>query len=566
MQTTEAEQIQYSDLSLVQSSFGGGMRRDVDPSKLAENEYTLLINGRSRYETIMPIKKSVKQELGLRSSSNYQGCYGIGSIVIVFIDGLAWFRDYSDDGITSFTQVKGFSMSPTAEFMFAEPVPASTVNFLRIPVSATNRNTEVNLTSLTLGSPAALVVQDGVSQPQVIFPNGAARNTKTWEEWTLIDREYVPIGRQMLYINGILYVVSADGTQLYRSVSGRPLDFIIAVDINGNKLPNKNESIADALSHRVDYEVITAISRVNLNDGSFLVTTSRTSYLVTPDFNNLLYGEPQFSNTFLFPTGANNNFSIIDILGDTALIDFSGIRSFNAVLQFKYEGANSPFSSSIFPLFQDIVQANTCAINFDNYGLFAMDTIFGRVIVVYDTIKKKFTSIDINTELTSSIKQFSEIKVAGLRKLFFITDDGLYEAFVGTTATVSLFTKEICSNNPDIEQVPSSLRLVISDVKENGVLSVTPYFDRKAGRTITRNISGNLINDTIIVPPFGQSTKDTTINETFKFLESKACWKVGYWITWNFSADLSHFITRARPISAEVSVEQAASNYNVLST
>src|SRR5437773_363986 len=95
----------------IQDSFIGGMNRASDPSRIGDNEYTLLINGRARYDTITPIKLPLQLTTGLPLSGNMQGCYGAGSIILIFIDGLAYVRDFATQN-NSFRQIPLFQMSP----------------------------------------------------------------------------------------------------------------------------------------------------------------------------------------------------------------------------------------------------------------------------------------------------------------------------------------------------------------------------------------------------------------------------------------------------------------------
>lgn len=546
--------------SFEQSSFSGGMRRSVDPSQLGDTEYALLINGRSRYGVITPVKLPLQLTQGLPSTSPiFQGIYGAGSFLVTFAGGKAYYRDFSMAS-PFFNLIAGFQMTVDAPTLFAELVPASTVNFKRIPVDVDKKNLGINISSIIGSTPSALVVQDGKLQPRLIFPDSTTRVSKNWLNWMDTDREYVPIGKQMLYKDGILYIVSPDGKELFHSVTGRPLDFMVAIDAAGNKFGTEADSGASAVSHRIDFDEVTCINR--LNSPGFLVTTAKNSYLTIPDPTNTIYGEPTFANQFLFSTGALNQFSVTDILGDTALIDFSGIRSFDAVSQLKFEGNNAPFSRDIFPLLENIIQTVTAAITFDNYALFAVTTIYGAGMLVYDTILKKYAAIDIYPGV-SAIKQFAEVKLTNKRLLFFITTDNkLYQAFAGETAKCQLFTREFAVD-PSTDHKAYDAQLAFIDAKENGVLSVTEYTDRFAGAISSVDVEATMAPQTPpITPPFGASTKDTTAMFTFRFNESKEGWKTGLWIEWNFDSSLAAIALDVLPRTGlRVSKEQQAAAY-----
>src|SRR5574343_1668342 len=109
-------------------SFAGGLRRNVDPTKLQDDQYPLLVNARSRYGTLKPIKLPKKIEefpTGLM-----QGCYAQDNYVIVFCKGEAYLKDFKNTG-SSFKRLKDFSLSSTEEYIFAEAVPSSFFNFDR---------------------------------------------------------------------------------------------------------------------------------------------------------------------------------------------------------------------------------------------------------------------------------------------------------------------------------------------------------------------------------------------------------------------------------------------------
>jgi len=76
-------------------------------------------------------------------------------------------------------------------------------------------------------------------------------------------REYVPVGKQMLWHDGILYVVSPNGKQIFRSVTGRPLDFMVNITPSGDKDPLEAVGGASSVSHSVDFEPITSINRLS---------------------------------------------------------------------------------------------------------------------------------------------------------------------------------------------------------------------------------------------------------------------------------------------------------------
>ena len=306
-----------------QASFVGGMNFGLDATKIAENEYYLLVNGRARRDVIETIKLPLRHIKGL-PGGKFQGVYGYGSILLVFIAGKAYYRDFEDLGVDYFTLIPSFSLSATVDILYAQALPASTVNFSRV-LESDDRNSPVRLISTVGCSPQCILVQDGLNQPWVIFSNLTARVTQDYLAWTPDDthREYVPIGKFMIYNSGKLYVAGFDATrrltQIFHSVSGRPLDFMVNIDKDGNRGPSEDLGGAASVSHRVEFNELTALANIELPEGGFYASTLYNSWIVTPNFDKPLFGEPTFNNAFLFSTGALNPNAVVDIVGDTAL-------------------------------------------------------------------------------------------------------------------------------------------------------------------------------------------------------------------------------------------------------
>ena len=116
------------------------------------------------------------------------------------------------------------------------------------------------------------MVQDGINQPWLIQLNElinilTARKLNTYNQWSNVSsgansREYVPIGKQMMYLNSILFIVAPNGRSIYRSVSGRPLDFMVNIDVDGKKVPSEIIGGAASVSFAADFDEITCITPV----------------------------------------------------------------------------------------------------------------------------------------------------------------------------------------------------------------------------------------------------------------------------------------------------------------
>jgi len=262
----------------------------------------------------------------------------------------------------------------------------------------------------------------------------------------------------------------------------------------------------------------------------------------------------------LFGVGAVNQFSLVNLLGDNALITISGIRSFNAVMQATNEGRNTPFSARVNDLFDDIEQVNTAAVVFDNYAMFSINTKFGPAVLVFDELGQSFSSIDqyLNVD---TIVQFSIARTTLNQKLLFRTiDNKLYEAFASSERErCQAYLGEFCSNEPEKEQQPLRLKLVYVDVKENGTVSATPYIDRQSVQKYQKFLRQSTAEvDPSQLLPFGPSTSDNARVLTIDVQRARNAWKIGLFIEWDFDAKLSHYQCIAADVSANNSLEQAA--------
>ena len=264
-------------------------------------------------------------------------------------------------------------------------------------------------------------------------------------------REYVPVGKQMAFHGGKLFVASADGTKLYHSVTGRPLDFMVPLNNSGEKIHDK-EAIggAEAVAYTVSNDPITCLRSMNTDE----------------------------------------------LFVDSAFIDRHGIRSFNAVQQAETISRNTIFSEPISDIFNDVVQDGTfqCAIVHDGYALFHVLTNLPEqyLTVVYDMATKKFVSLDrqevsstgvtwgdgnagainvydANTYCTPIRDMAVGVTTAGTQDLFAITDDPSSKTFwvkhlYGSTefAMSRIDTKAYCTGEPKVELKPNSLNLMFN--------------------------------------------------------------------------------------------------------
>lgn len=403
-----------------------------------DNTYRLLVNGRVRRGTVKPVNAPVEITASLPTTGNVQGLYSFDTYLLIFISGAAYYRKMIPEAAT-WTKISNFSMSASAPVIYLESVPQSTVNRVR----SLSTDGSINLGSPVAPSEQCLIACDGVTQPYVIFADGTARITQGYKDWTSSNREYVPIMKCPMYVGGVLYGMMADTrgkfTQIVRSVSGRPLDFMIVINENGEKVSAiEKDNGALALATNVSFAELTALKKINGVDGGFLATTLLSSTLVTPDKANKIYGEPTFNLQFLFDVGAVSPFAIADIMGDTAVVYPGGIRTFNGVQQAKFQGRNEPLSAALYDLLGNTRQITAAAVEFDNYVGFGIDSVHGPGIVWYDTLLSAFVAFD-STLGVGLVRQFAAVVQPTTQRLFFLTANGkVYEAFAGNPQRVTL--------------------------------------------------------------------------------------------------------------------------------
>ena len=490
-----------------------------------------------------------------------QGIFGADSVLLAFFDGKAYYHDFAVND-EAFYLISGLQLDATVPFIYAVPIPGSSINFARQKFGEGNEN--VLFTNPTTSSPAAVFFTDGINQPVIIPPNGQWRLTKTFQEWTIDEPEYVPIGTLPVFVGVKLYMAAKDKngrlTRILHSVSGRPLDFMVPITNKGGKIAvTEEEGGAPVVRHAIAYDEITALNRIPTTEDSFFAATRKSSYLVTPIADDL-FGEPRFKNQFLFSTGPENQYSTVDILGDTALIDSGGIRSFNAVAVLKNEGRNSVFSKKIFRLFRSIIQTVTTAFPFDNYAMFAVNTIYGPGIVVYDTLLEKFVALDLYPGI-GLIKQFAEIKVAGNRRLFFITEDAaLYEAFANSrTATARYYFGDLSSGDPKIEHKGAFFYSIFDQLKEAGRVQVSLFVDHHKEKSLQVEVKQNIEEESETVAsniPFHHSTEDSSISLAFNFQDSRYGTRLGFLVEWDFEGSLNYVQCNTEERQASMSLQQ----------
>lgn len=563
-----------------QESFIGGMNLLADDTRLPSNQYRIGFNVRNRYDVLQTVPIGVKDTAA--PTGIKQELTTFGNFIVLFVAGYAYYRHYT---ATGWTQIPGFKMSIDAPRYWTCVIPLATTNYGRIappitdttgaPITGTsNAQQSIKLTPISdaaasafAGNDPGLLVQDNLNQPQFIYidPNTGyptVRTTQTYAQWYIhyttdlvIDvdrREYVPIGNTMAWVDGVLYITSQDFNFIYRSVSGRPLDFVVNVGTDGG--PGGD---ATTTSYSVGVGGISCLRQMSTS--GLFVSASNANFIVSKNTENnapKLFGEYTFIRTFLFNATCLSDRVIFDTLGDTRFIDLTGVRSFNAIEQEQNEGRNSVFTNTIAKAFQNIVQDPRAAagILYDNYELYGVNTIFGPAIAVYDTLSKCWSSFDLSQTGGSKIKIFAKIELT-IQRLYAVTEDNeLYTLYAGTTnALSSIRTPSACSNNVKdergynignkMELKLQEVRCIVNEVTENMSVSITPFINNRltSSREQTKEIT---YNEPTIPYTGGLDLPDVDtqlFNLLFTFPNCGQGWKTFLVISWTSDAVLTQY-------------------------
>ena len=463
----------------------GGINQLSDITKLTENEYWILINARVRKNVVEAVQLPLNVSSDLPVGQTFQDITAAGDLLVAFVGGKAYYKTTSGNWIL----IDDFAMNSTQPRVYTALIPASTIKSVRATTSSTG--------SLTLGgpvgaSPSAMIVMDGAKQPWIILPDRKSRVVQTYAQWLPTNPEYVPVANYPMFYNGVLYAVAEESStskrknQIVRSVTGAPLNFIIAVTPSGDKTSvNESAGGALAMATNVDYNDITALSTLNAIDGGFFVGTQNSGYLVYPDNNNLIYAEPTFRNQVISSIGPLNPDSVVDVLGDVAFVHDTGIRSFNGIMQFRYEGRNAPFSGPINSLIDGITQTSAATGTHDNYALFAVTTIYGNGVLWFDMLLNKFVALDIYPGVGNILK-FASTLDNGKRYTYFMTATGIYRLFGSSErATVTLYGSEVAPSDDTKSVRLQTLRAGFNNIVEGGTVEASLFVN---GQYVSRKV------------------------------------------------------------------------------
>lgn len=519
--------------TVTKTDFSGGINFKDGADKIAPNEYQLLTNARVRDGNVVPIKKA--RLLGGINASRFQGCYAFANYLLVAADGIIYWRDMAaeNSNFNHFTNANGdiLSMNNSVDIHF-EAVTGSSLNWLR---QADSASSTIELGSLLEGSPAAILIQDGLNQPCVVFPDGTWRVTQNYSQWSTANPEYVPIGTFMYFDGVILYIVSPDGKKLFRSVSGKPLDFVVIIDSTGAKAADATQS-----AFPITYGSISCIAPLFAAD-AFFVSTVTQGFIIKLDYNRVFFGEPYFNRKPL-ENGSIAPYSFTTINGDSIFVANNGITSLNAVESTNTKGNSAPFSRKIQKLFQHVEQDVPCAITFDDYGYFFVNTVFGPCILVHDAQLNAFVSLDIDDRLTD-IKKFVIVDTATQQKLIVCTSTGIYcYNDADETAEVGLSVGDLSMSNVKAQGSVTRARALFARTFENGTVSLDGYVDGKKVFSVAQEIEASMVTIPAYPWPLPTPFSNSQTYKTAIFTrEGKPVQgnKLGFWLRWDFNAELS---------------------------
>src|SRR4051812_48952589 len=186
--------------TFLQSDFSGGMNLFEEDEAIGEKEYTLAYNVRNRNGSLAPVKSPIEDTAAPQGKK--QGVYAFDVYVLIFVNGQAYYKNTVTD--SDWTKIVPLTVDTLVDYIYAEAVPASVLNFHRkLTQAGQAQGTQLDPKMTIDGgikvndTPAGLVIQDGVNQGWIIFPDGTTEMLNTYEQWTLDDRSYVPIGKQM---------------------------------------------------------------------------------------------------------------------------------------------------------------------------------------------------------------------------------------------------------------------------------------------------------------------------------------------------------------------------------
>ncbi len=440
-------------MKISQLDFSGGMSALTDITKPQTASYRLGFNVRLRRNAIEPAyrHRRLDSPVGL-----HQAVFANDNTLGLIVAGGVYKVKLATD--TCIQQVGTGVISATADRVYHKAVPAPS-NWL------VNSQYQPTLSV----AEECIVVQDGVNQPSLIFSDFSFRPAQTYDDWTYENPEYIPIGTFMAYSGRKLFV--ANGAKIYQSVSGRPLDFVLNINNDGEK-----QGTADSTHLSVTAAQLTAL--VPSQSSGLVVFTRYNSYSLEPEYQlPTIFGEPQYIPSDLFPVGAVNDLAFAFINGESLFISPAGIQSFNQVLQVQRASNNTPYGAKIVDYLIRPIES-TAAVMVEDYTLIAVNTVFGPAVLVHDNVLNAYVGFDLTLGM---VKEFAVIEDAGLTRVFYITASGLYEMPLrtGEKASASVYFGEFSTGEGDKQLKVADVHLGFNNILSSGQVDVELWTDKQ---------------------------------------------------------------------------------------
>jgi hypothetical protein len=505
-----------------QSDFSGGLFTQFDATKTPRNSYPLGLDVQMRRNVVKPRNRHAKQ---VTPEGEFHGLYAVGSQLYLFVAGEAYVRDVASD--IYFNEISGWTAIDSSIRVYAERLPITFNLFNR-------RATSVEVTTLYFNTsiaayPECLWVGNGRDAEQVIYPDGTAEIIGDYDAWSQNDPSYVPIGTVRVFTADKGFVMSPDGLKLYTSVTGRPTDYVIQIDNAGNKVSDANSFYTG-----ISAETVTALKAAD--NGTVIATTAFGTFTITPDYNTTFYGEPFLRVRPLFPVGAVNDRSFVNLNGDVAFISFTGIHTFNQTRQDRVESSNAPLGRKIFGLLAN-PQSDTCAVDFDDNALFAVNTIYGRGVMVYDNSLEQFTSLDLSF---GHVTQFAVVNdpVLGPRLFFINAANELYEAYADDTKLAGrIYIGDFTAAGSGIDSRIDSVFLTFTNILAGGQVKCSLWIDGENRGEQVQTVTASSL------PAGDDAIPRVDVNNTqqlqFNFSAQNEGARIGVWIEWDADMELS---------------------------